>query len=89
MIGRGVHQLRYDEENCNLQCSHCNAWLDKDEMIERYRRAINFKYGDGVYQSLKARSKAEGALKRLTKPELLQVIADSKAQIDFYLKEQA
>lgn len=87
MIGRGVHQLRYDEENCNLQCSHCNAWLDKDEMIERYRRAIDLKYGDNVYKSLKARSKAEGALKRLTKAELLQVIHDSKEQIDWYLTQ--
>ena len=87
LISRGVLQLRYDEENCNLQCSHCNAWLDKDEMIERYRIAVDYKYGDGVYKSLKARSKAPGALKRLTKQELLQVIEDSKQQIDFYLRE--
>lgn len=84
MIGRGTHQLRFDEENCNLQCAHCNAWLDKDEMITRYRNAVDFKYGDGTYKRLKAESELEGALKRQTKPELLQIISDSKQQIEFY-----
>lgn len=86
-ISRGIHQLRYDEENCNLGCSHCNAWRDKEDMLEAYRNALADKYGSNVPKDLKKRSKAEGALKRLTKPELLQVIHDSKVCIDWYLKE--
>lgn len=86
-ISRGVHQLRYDEENCNAQCSHCNAWRDKEDMQEAYRNALALKYGDNVPKDLKKRSKAENASKRLTKPELLQIIADSRAQVEFYLKE--
>lgn len=86
LIGRGTHSLRYDEENCNLQCSHCNAWLDKDEMIERYRNAVEDKYGIGTYKKLKAISQEPDAKKLHTKPELLEIIRDSKAQLDFYLQ---
>jgi len=85
MISRGVFSLRYDEENCNLQCAHCNVWLDKDEMIERYRTELDKKYGDGTYKKLKALSKLPEAYKRPSKPELLQIIADSKEQVEWYL----
>lgn len=86
LIGRGTFSLRYDEENGNMQCAHCNAWLDKDEMISRYRGAVDDKYGIGTYKRLKAASRLPDALKRPTKPELLQIIADSKQQIAWYLK---
>lgn len=56
-------------------------------MLEAYREALALKYGDNAVKDLKARSKAEGAHKRLTKPELLQVIADSKTLLAFYLQE--
>lgn len=79
MIGRGIYALRYDEYNCNVQCAHCNVWLDKDEMIERYRKAIDMKYGDYTYDDLKKRSREDGVYKRPTKQELLQIIEDSKA----------
>lgn len=85
LITRGCHQLRYNEQNCSLQCAHCNAWLDKDEMIERYRNAVDMKFGNGTYKRLKAASKREGAYKRLTKPELLEIIRYSTEQISFYL----
>ncbi len=84
LISRGIFTLRYDEENANLQCPHCNAWLDKDEMIERYRQAVDLKYGAGTYKKLKALSKLPDAYKRPTKPELLQIISDAKEQILFY-----
>ena len=86
LIGRGTFSLRYDEENCNLQCAHCNAWLDKDEMIERYRAAVDDKYGVGTYKKLKTASKLDDALKRPTKPELIQIINDSKERVKFYLE---
>lgn len=85
LISRGVMQLRFNELNCNLQCAHCNAWLDKDEMIERYRKAVDYKYGYGTYKRLKAASTAPGSHKLPTKPELLQIIEDSTNQIAFYL----
>lgn len=85
LISRGVYQLRFNEQNCSLQCAHCNAWLDKDEMIERYRNAVDLKFGNGTYKRLKAASKREGAYKLPTKPELLQIIKDSTEQIAFYL----
>lgn len=84
-ISRGFHQLRYDEENCSLQCSHCNAWRDKVSMTEAYTKAVDDKYGDGTANKLKAWSEQDGARKMLTKPELLQVIADSKKQVEFML----
>lgn len=88
MIGRGCFSLRYDEMNCNLQCAHCNAWLDKDEMITRYRKAVDEKYGEGTYKDLKARSKLEDAYKRPSKPELLQIIEECKTLIEYYLKQE-
>lgn len=86
MIGRGVFTLRWDEENCNMQCAHCNAWLDKDEMITRYRKAVDLKYGDGVYQRLKHESTLDGAYKRPTRDELLTIIHDAKESIKFLTK---
>lgn len=85
LISRGVMQLRYDEQNCSCQCAHCNAWLDKDEMIERYRKAVDYKFGDGTYKRLKAASTAPGSHKLPTKPELMKIIEDSTNQIAEYL----
>lgn len=89
LISRGIYSLRFDEENCNLQCAHCNAWLDKDEMIERYRKAIDDKYGTGTYKRLKALSKLPEAYKRPKKDELLQIISDSKTQVEWYLAKNS
>lgn len=86
LIGRGTFSLRYSDENCSLQCAHCNVWMDKDEMITSYRKAVDDKYGDGTYKKLKAASKLPDAFKRPTKPELLQIIEDSKTELEFYLK---
>jgi len=77
--------LRYDELNCNLQCAHCNAWLDKDEMIERYRQAVDLKYGHGTYKMLKALSKRADAYKVPSKPELMRIITESTEQVRMYL----
>jgi hypothetical protein len=80
-ITRGCYSLRYDELNCNMQEAHCNAWRDKEDMLERYRKALSLKYGEGTYQELKRLSKLPDALKRPTKPELLQIISDAKSYI--------
>jgi hypothetical protein len=84
-ISRGIFTLRYDEENCNLGCAHCNAWRDKESMLEAYRSALADKYGSDVVKQLKAASQQPDAHKRPTKPELLQIIHDSNEQVQFYL----
>lgn len=82
-VSRGNHETRFDEENCNLQCAHCNAWRDKIDMINAYRAGLEDKYGDGTADKLEAMPKRYAP----HKDELLQVIADSKEAIQFYLGE--
>ena len=77
-IGRGTKELRYDEFNCNLQCAYDNAWLDKEEMLQRYRSGIIDKYGRETLKELKARAKITRTNKR---EELEQVIHDSKVEV--------
>lgn len=85
-IGRGDWNLRYDEENVNLQCSHCNAWRDKNSMLDAYKLALDAKYGVGTATKL---VKASITDKRgsLTRKELEQIIQDSTAQVNFYLND--
>jgi hypothetical protein len=82
-IGRGDWNLRYDEENVNLQCSHCNAWRDKNSMLDAYKLALDDKYGDGTAAKLVAASITD---KRgsLTVKELEQIIEDSALQIKLF-----
>lgn len=82
-ISRGDFNLRYDEENCNLQCAHCNAWRDKESMLEAYRTALDAKYGDGTAAKLKL-AHQDHTRNSLTRPELEQIIEDSKKEIAFY-----
>lgn len=84
-ITRGVHQLRFDELNCNLQSAYCNAWRDKQDMLSGYERGLDLKYGAGTAKELVKLSKQEGAHKMLTKPELLEIIKDSKTYIQYTL----
>lgn len=58
-VSCGKFATRWDELNVNLQCAHCNAWLDKVEMIERYTKALKLKYGDDVPDDLKIQSKSD------------------------------
>lgn len=80
-VGRGFHVTRFNEYNCHLQCAHCNAWLDKREMIDRYTKAVARLYGEDTVTELIELSKAPNARKMLTKPELLQIISDAKEYI--------
>lgn len=82
-IGRGDYNLRYDDENNNLQCAHCNAWRDKEDMLEGYRRALELKYGTGTVKRLKYEAK-HNRRASLTRPELEQIIQDSLQEINFY-----
>lgn len=81
-VSRGRMALRFDEENCNLQCAHCNAWRDKVSMLDAYKKALDMKYGAGTARRLK---RVGRGTKSFTKSELLEIIQDSKTQIDWYL----
>lgn len=84
-IGRGHYYLRYWPENINLQCSHCNAWRDKDSMLQAYREALEYKYGYGTVLRLKQMEEQYRDF-RLTKVYLEEIIHDSTEELDFYLK---
>jgi hypothetical protein len=81
-IGRGCKELRYDEFNTNLQCAHCNAWLDKEEMLSKYRKGIQDKYGDSILKELKLRAKI---VRTNSREELEQVLHDAKTELDHML----
>lgn len=80
-ISRGVYSLRFNEFNTNLQCAHCNAWRDKEDMLEGYRKGLADKYGEDTVTELKELSKAPDAYKRPKKPELLEIIRASKEYV--------
>lgn len=84
-ITRGFFALRYDEENVNLQCSHCNAWMDKETMLSFYKKALVGKYGDDTDKKLVKQAKQPD--KRPTIAELEQIIHDAKESLLFYLKQ--
>lgn len=87
-VTRGVYSLRFDEYNCHLQAAWCNAWRDKQDMIEGYEKGLALKCGDDMVKTLKQLSKAPEAYKRPTKPELLQIIEDSKTYIKYTLDHE-
>ena len=88
-ISRGVYSLFFEEYNTNLQCSNCNAWRDKKDMIHAYEEALAMKYGDEIPKELYRLSKLPDAKKRPTKEEVLQVIADAKEYINYTLSHES
>lgn len=81
-ISRGYLSLRYEEENVNLQCSfRCNKLRSGE--YQKYKLAIEDKYGEGVYQELERRALLPDSKKRLPKEELLQIIHDSKEYVKY------
>lgn len=57
-IRRGVWRWRWDLENCNAQCSVCNARHEEDE--EPYRRAMVARYGLETVEGLEAPIHGDG-----------------------------
>lgn len=84
-ISRGVLSLRFSEENTHAQSSFCNAWRDKEDMLEGYRNGLALKCGDDTVKELKRLSKLPEAYKRPSKSELLQIIADAKQEVEYIL----
>lgn len=84
-IGRGNWYLRHDEENVNLQCAfRCNKMRSGEH--EKYRLALDLKYGDGTGTKLDMVAAVNSDYKAPI-AELRQVIHDSQEQVDWYFKE--
>lgn len=83
-ISRGNWFLRHDEENVNLQCSfRCNRMRSGEH--EKYKLALDFKYGDGTSKKLDQLA-ADNPAHRPTITELEEVIHNATEAIDFYVK---
>lgn len=81
-ISRGEKVLRFDEENVNLQCSYrCNRMRSGEH--EKYKQALNDKYGEGTYQKLE-KTAHDTTYYKLGKPELLQILHDAKTAVAYY-----
>lgn len=83
-VSRGHKIVRYDEENCNLQCKRCNKWLSGNAV--NYRLGLDAKYGAGTADKL-IQLAAAHPVYNLTKPYLLQIITDAKTQIAYLTKD--
>lgn len=84
-VSRGVMSLRFSEENTHAQSSFCNAWRDKEDMLEGYRNGLALKCGEATVKELKRLSKLPEAYKRPSKSELLRIIADTKQEVEYIL----
>lgn len=83
-ISRGNLYLRYDEENVNLQCSyHCNKM--KSGNIEKYRGALDDKYGSGTWKKL-TNTAEENKDHRLLKADYEETIHDSTEMFNFIIR---
>ena len=80
-IQRGAKITRFDEENVNLQCAfHCNKM--KSGNLEKYKPALDIKYGEGTWRKLSETAQANQYYK-FNKPQLLEIIHDAKEAIAF------
>ena len=84
-VKRGNKVVRFDEMNVNLQCKyHCNKMLSGN--VEKYRLALMDKYGVEVPDDLTHKAQKTTYYK-FTKSELLEIIDNSKTEIDYIVKE--
>lgn len=79
-VTRSASALRFDELNCNAQCTGCNMFKAGEQYL--YSKALDLKYGDGTAESLMAR---RHETKKWTIPELQKIIDDAQA----YIKEMS
>lgn len=81
-VSRGCKLLRYSDENVNLQCKfHCNKM--KSGNLEKYKPALDDKYGNGTWRRLEDEAQANKYYK-FSRDELLQIIADSRSSLAWY-----
>lgn len=81
-ITRGHRNLRWDEGNCNLQCSVCNLFRDKGDMLLAYRRALCLKIGDEGVSDLEVQAKI---MRKPGRQELETTIADAQTYVEWTL----
>lgn len=83
-ISRGNNYLFIDEENVNLQCSfHCNRM--KSGNIERYKPALDDKYGSGTWRKLEELAQ-EHRVHPLRKADMLQAYREYSDMLAFMTK---
>jgi len=83
-ITRGNWYLRHDEENVNLQCSfHCNKM--KSGNLEKYKPALDLKYGDGVRSRLD-NDALDNPTYNPPSEALAQIVHDAKEYISYMLE---
>jgi hypothetical protein len=85
-VSRGNYVVRFDEENVNLQCSfRCNK-MRSGEYV-KYKKALRNKYAVDTPERLeKLAEELPGPEYHFSKPELLEIIHDSKVRIE-HIKE--
>lgn len=76
-VKRSVSLLRYDDENCNLQCPACNVW--KYGELYQYGKELDLKYGDGTAARLHAQRFTSH---KFTVQELEDIIEEAKNNIE-------
>lgn len=81
-VSRRVSSLRYDDENCNLQCSGCNVFKHGEAF--EYAKALDKKYGEGTAEKLHAR---RFETHKFTAQELLDIIEEAKANYANYNRD--
>jgi hypothetical protein len=84
-VSRGNLVVRFDEENCNLQCSfRCNKMNSGEHT--KYAIALKAKYGDEIPEKLEKLAQ-QTTYYKFSRQELEDVIASAKEGIAFYERE--
>lgn len=74
---------RYDERNCNSQCSSCNIGLRGN--LDKYKRAIIEKYGVKVLEELESTKRS---MEKLTVVDYQEKIVYYRDQVKIIRKEK-
>lgn len=84
-VGRGNWFLRFNEMNCNGQCTYCNKY--KNGNNASYHKALDIKYGDGTAVELIELGETHKNY-RITKQDLEQVIEASNKYLSWCYKRE-
>lgn len=82
-ISRRVMATRYDEQNCNVQCSYCNETLSGN--LKKYKAYLERTYGAGIIIHLQQKAQKRGA--KLATHELQAIIEKYEAKVDILLRK--
>ncbi len=75
-IKRNRYNLRFNEQNCQPQCPHCNEVEGGNDYI--FGKEIDRKYGAGTADKLVSLGKIRGAHKKMTKYRLDAIAEEYK-----------